>query len=172
MAKLERKQKDLFAQITFYVEKSSGLILNKKSSNEYLIRQSTDGKTLPLCVDQLDEVIPRLDGEGNHFLQVNFSTGKKILITQNLIGFRPVPIAQLGSDSEKLPRVVTTKDLVSIYEVIEETLYDHEEDLYEVHLLKEIYKAVLAGAEAVGFDLSNEKQWLTCLKSTRGIASA
>jgi hypothetical protein len=151
------------------VEKSSGL--SSKVSDEVMIQifQRADGKTLSFAVAELEEVIPRTDSEGQDFLQVNFLSGKKILITENLVGFKPAP--SLGLDMTKLPKVVTTPDLMSVVDAIEDTLSAETGQTEEVDVLKKVFDSVLRGAEAVGFDLTPERIWLQNIgKSTRASA--
>jgi len=79
------------------------------------------------------------------FLQVNFLSGKKILLTENLIGFKPVP--SRGLDLSKLPKVVTTPDLLSVVEAIEDSIsFAVAND--ELDVLKRVFDSVLRGAEA------------------------
>jgi hypothetical protein len=136
---------------------------------EMQILQHTDGKTISFPIVQLDEVIARVDGEGNAFLQVNFRSGKKILLTENLIGFKPAP--SKGLDLGKLPKVVTTPDLISVVEAIEDSL-GAPTPTEEVDVLKKVFDSVLRGAEAVGFDLTPERMWLQRLGSNSNKASA
>ena len=96
---------------------------------------------------------------------------RKILVTDALIGFRPQ--ARRGIDLDKLPRVVTTPDLVSVIEALEDTInatteYSQE----EAEVLKELFHSVIDGAEMVGFELSEERAWLKRLYSASAAASA
>lgn len=146
-------------QIRDFVSRSTGL----KSSDRLVdgqiqILQQADGKTLAFAVADLDDVIPRIDSEGQVFLQVNFRSGKKILLTQNLIGFKPAPCR--GLDLSKLPKVVTTPDLLSVVEAIEESMSTAPIQNEEVDVLKRVFDSVLRGAEAVGFDTTSERIWL------------
>lgn len=147
-------------QIRDFVGKSSGLAL-KLEDVILEIFQRADGKTMAFDVSELDEVISRVDAEGKAFLQVNFLSGKKILLTDNLIGFKPLP--SIGLDMTKLPKVVTTPDLISVVDAIEDTLLTGVSATEEVDILKKVFDSVLRGAEAVGFDLTSERVWLTNL---------
>ena len=71
----------------------------------------------------------------------------------------------------KLPKVVTTPDLISVLEAIEEVIHlrDSESD---VDVLKKLYISVLEGAESVGFDLTEEKIWLQHLNYSGQKATA
>jgi hypothetical protein len=92
---------------------------------------------------------------------VNFQSGKKILLTQNLIGFKPAP--SRGLDLSKLPKVVTTPDLLSVVEAIEETLSTAPAQPEELEVLRKVFDSVLKGAEAVGFDTTSERVWMQSL---------
>ena len=123
------------------------------------IRQRADGKTIAFEISDLEEVISRIDADGHVFLQVNFLSGKKILLTENLIGFKPAP--SRGLDLSKLPKVVTTPDLLSVVEAIEDTLTTPvPAQTDELDVLKRVFDSVLRGAEAVGFDITPERLWL------------
>jgi hypothetical protein len=145
-------------QIRSFVEKSAGLTTKQLDDVVVKIFQRTDGKNLSFSVDQLDEVIERVDADGKGFLQVNFVTGKKILLTDNLIGFKPIPA--LGLDMSKLPKVVTTPDLISVVDAIEDSILSGGESHEEVDVLKKVFDSVLKGAEAIGFDTTAERMWL------------
>ena len=144
-------------QIRSFVEKSAGL---SSKLEELLIRifQRADGKTMAINVSEVDEVISRVDADGKSFLQINFQSGKKILLTDNLVGFKPLP--SIGLDMSKLPKVVTTPDLHSVVDAIEETMLAGQANNDEVDILRKVFDSVLRGAEAVGFDLTPERIWL------------
>lgn len=144
-------------QIREFVEKSGGLT-SHFDDLACQIFQRADGKTMSFEVSELDEVIERVDSDGKHFLQVNFASGKKILLTDNLIGFKPMPA--IGLDMSKLPKVVTTPDLISVVDAIEETMIGGTSGGEEIDILKKVFDSVLRGAEAVGFDILPEKIWL------------
>ncbi len=139
-----------------FVECSNGIELNLSEENVEIC-QREDAKRIHFRRRELKEVLVRQDKLGSDFLQLNFSDGKKILLTENLVGFKPSFVA--GVDYSKLPNVVTTPDMVSVFEAIEEALRSNEpED--EMNNLKRIFQAILEGGEAVGFDMENEKLWL------------
>jgi len=150
-------------QINDFVAKSAGLKSRVEDAKLIRIRQNTDGKAIAFNIADLEEVIPRIDADGHVFLQVNFLSGKKILLTENLIGFKPVP--SRGLDLSKLPKVVTTPDLLSVVEAIEDSMgtppAPSQND--ELDLLKRVFDSVLRGAEAVGFDITPERLWLQSL---------
>jgi len=146
-------------QIKEFVAKSSGLrSRTPDGENKMHISQQADGKVITVAAADLEEVIHRVDSDGQVFLQVNFSSGKKILLTQNLIGFKPAP--SRGLDLTKLPKVVTTPDLLSVVEAIEDSMTSTPSQPEELDVLKKVFDAVLRGAEAVGFDTTSERIWL------------
>ena len=147
-------------QINDFVAKSSGLRAREEAGSLEIL-QTTDGKVIVFPITQLEEVIQRIDADGGNFLQVNFTSGKKILLTQNLIGFKPA--AARGLDLGKLPKVVTTPDLLSVVEAIEDSLSTAPEQKEEIDVLKKVFDAVLKGAEAVGFDTTSERVWMQSL---------
>ncbi len=145
-------------QIREFAAKSSGL-RSRIAENDLLhISQNTDGKAINFFVSELEDVIPRIDSDGHAFLQVNFCSGKKILLTQTLIGFKPAPAR--GLDLAKLPKVVTTPDLLSVVEAIEDSMSAVPAQPEELDILKKVFDSVLRGAEAVGFDTTPERLWL------------
>lgn len=153
------KQRQIFAEIVMFIDESSGLTASLISDTRVRVRQELDGKTLELQASDLDTMLLRSDSEGRDFIQVNFLSGQKILFTDRLIGFKPVP--SKGVDTEKLPRVVTTPDIVSLFEAIQDALHSVEVEVQQVESLKRLFEAVLRGGEAVGIDLHTERKWLT-----------
>lgn len=144
--------------IVEYVGQSTGLKSATCSTDEVAISQQIDGKTLTFRFSEIEEVLERQDLDGRSFLQVNFVSGKKILITDNLIGFKPASCH--GLDMTKLPKVVTTPDILSVVEAIEDTLSGEISSQEEVEVLKRVFDSVLRGAENVGFDLTSERVWM------------
>lgn len=157
-------------QIVDYVTKSTGLKAKGGALEDLHIHQTADGKTLSLKVSEIEDILVRFDSDNRTFLQVNFRTGRKILITDSLIGFKPVRCSEL--DMEKLPRVVTTPDLLSVVEAIEETMSSEGNSKEELEVLKKVYESVVKGAESVGFELTSEKLWLQRLSQLHMKASA
>jgi hypothetical protein len=157
----QSKQLELLTQILDFVKQTSGL--RRRASQEGLLEiwQVSDGKFIAIRPEDLDEVLFRSDTDGRDFIQVNFRKGTKILLTNTLIGFKPAPL--IGLDTSKLPKVVTTPDIMSIFEAIQETMHASETTDEEVIVLKKVFEAVIAGGELVGFDLATEKVWLTRL---------
>jgi hypothetical protein len=68
--------------------------------------------------------------------------------------------------------VVTTPDLVSVFEAIEESLGADNGADQETEILKKVYLAIVTGGEKVGFDLEVERQWLNRLLASKFRASA
>lgn len=151
--------------IISFVTKAHGLE-TKHDQSQMEILQTVDRKKLSFKFDQIEDVLIRDDSQEKPFLQLNFSSGDKILITDELIGFKPIPFQ--GFDIHKLPKVVTTSDLVSVFEAAEEALSTGKVE--EVDVLRQVFNSILMGGEIVGFDLKNEKSWFANLISK--IASA
>jgi len=152
-----------------YVDGATGLTLLDSESEELRVLQKADSKVLTLRSIDVEKVLSRVDTDGKPFIQINLSTGNKLLMTEALIGFRPVQ--RLGLDMTKVPNVVTTPDLIGVIEALEDSLHDesNEEDL---DILKKLFHSVLDGDENTGFDLSNEKTWLQHLSRSGIKASA
>lgn len=149
--------KDLLTLVSGYIDKTTGLSFFKQDDSKIKITQKTDSKEIVLEEAKLLDVIFRKDPQSKDFVQINFIDGEKILLTDQLIGFKPQPIN--GLDLSKMPKVVTTVDLFSVLEAIEDMVGEgyNKEDLES---LKAIYQSILAGGEKIGFDLSSEKTWL------------
>ncbi len=151
------KKKEIIAT---YVAQAQGLEM-KQDTNSFEITQRVDRKGIRFYFEQLEDVLVRDDTSDKPFLQINFVNGDKILVTDELIGFKPIPMQ--GFDVTKLPKVVTTSDLVSVFEAAEEAQTAGRPD--EVQVLKQVFNCILLGGEQVGFDLKNEKAWFTQLMS-------
>lgn len=156
------KHKEVIIQ---FVAQAHGLE-TKHDQQHMEILQTADRKKLSFQFDHIEDVLVRDDAQEKPFLQLNFTTGDKILITDELIGFKPIPFQ--GFDIHKLPKVVTTSDLISVYEAAEEALSTGRVE--EVDVLRQVFNSILMGGEVVGFDLKNEKSWFASLISK--IASA
>ncbi|MES3038944.1 MAG: hypothetical protein V4736_13630 [Bdellovibrionota bacterium] len=150
------------SQVIQYLE-TKGKYEFEHSQGVFKITQKLDKKTFKFDESQLTEVLSRKDAEGKSFLQLNFKSSAKVLITENLIGFKPTPI--VGLDMSRLPKVVTTPDLISITSAIEENL-NVETFSSELEILKKVYFAVLLGAESVGISLPAERRWYLGLTAT------
>lgn len=136
------------------------------------LTQKEDLKKIVIHFDQIEKVLNRQDVDDSKFLQINFAGGTKILITKTLVGFKPNQL--IGFDLTKIPRVVTTIDLVSVAKAIED-LFDSEETYEtktEIEILKKVYQSILFGAENVGFKMQAEKEWLMSIMLNQSAAAA
>ncbi len=149
-------EKDTLTLIREFLDTNTGLDCDFIDENKVRITQSIDGKSIEIDKLVVEQILERKDSTGQPFLQVNFMTGSKILLTKNLIGFKPIQLS--GLDFEKIPNVVTTPDLLSIVEALSE--FDGTEDS-EVLTLRMMFSSILEGGEAVGFNLSKERLWLS-----------
>ncbi len=125
------------------------------------LKQSEDNKKMNIRNEDIEKVLARQDLDGSQFLQVNFGSGGKILITQSLIGFKPYEV--VGFDAARIPRVVTTVDLLSVSKAIEQ-FFDADEtpdSKAELEILKKVYQSILLGAEKIGFKMTAEKNWFS-----------
>ena len=152
-------------EIVNFVAGSSGLEILNQTDDRVEIFQKTDGKVLTMVTSQVEEVIKRTDSSHQAFLQVNFFNGKKLLLTEKLIGFKPASTFNL--DMNKLPRVVTTPDLISVVEAMEDSVGDGEAHPEELKVLQRVYDSVLRGAEEIGFSLPNERTWIKMFNANR-----
>lgn len=164
------KPSELLNDVLEFVEGTDGLKLELNKSGEVSILQSVDGKTFRFKAHDLSEVLPRVDADGKSFIQVNFESGTKVLFTENLVGFKPRETT--GLDMSKIPKVVTTPDLLSVFEAIEESLSSDTTPDHEVEILKRVFQSILHGGENAGFDLSFEKRWISRLVSAKNKISA
>lgn len=161
---------DVVAEIRRFVDSSEGLRFVESPLTDYItIEQRLDKKRITLNCFDLEEILHREDEGGKNFLQVNFVSGKKILITTTLIGFRPLGL--FGLDMERLPKVVTTPDIQSVFEAIQESLHANDEQ-EELDVLRKVYDSVVCGGESVGFDLKEERKTLACIPVRVQLASA
>ena len=168
--KMSAKSKKMLDEVLHFVDSSKGLKCKVSPIGKVEINQSVDGKTFSFYLDILDEVLHRSDADGNAFIQINFQSGMKVLFTDTLVGFKPSEV--VGLDMAKIPKVVTTPDLVSVFEAIEESLSSDQSPEHEIDILKRVYQAILLGGEVAGFDLAFEKKWLSRLTSSAFRASA
>lgn len=152
-----RKQLVLLERIVEFSQASNGLELELQNQSLLRIRQRVDGHTMYLNASRLQDILMRSDSDGRSFVQVNFEDGLKILITDRLIGFKPVLKRASAGALAKLPRVVTTPDLLSVLEAMEEAVDAADRDL---SVLRELFESIVCGAEKVGFDVAKEKAWL------------
>ena len=147
-----------FDVIIEYVNSSKGLNLSQESTDWVEIIQLIDSKNLKLNKANVESVLQRVDADGQNFLQVNFLGDDKLLLTDQLVGFKPINNYDL--DMEKIPKVVTTPDMLSVIEAIEDS-FESQHSHIEVEVLKKLYLSVLDGAEKIGFDVSKERAWIT-----------
>lgn len=153
-----------------YVDSSKGLRARMSDNGRMSIAQDIDGKIMSFFVFEVTEVLHRTDSEGKAFLQVNFKSGNKVLLTESLIGFKP--FETLGLDMGRIPKVVTTPDLKSVFEAIEESLGSDIGQDHEAEVLKRVYHSILLGAEKVGIDLTAERTWYNRLVASKLRAAA
>jgi len=136
------------------------------------LTQSEDQKKIDIDNTQIEKVLTRQDLDGSQFLQINFISGSKILITQSLIGFKPHEM--VGFDAARIPKVVTTVDLLSVSKAMEE-LFDADEtpnSKAEIEVLKKVYQSIMIGAENIGFKMSTEKRWFSSVMHNPNAFSA
>lgn len=155
-----RVETELTAEIESYINKAPGLKYNL-TGGMVSIHQTEDWKTVKFKESFIRDVLKRTDRDGKEFIQINFKDNSKVLVTENLVGFKPFPIKNL--DLSKLPKVVTSPDCLSVFEAIDECLRDEPLDFEELDTLKRVFTAIIRGAELVGFDMSEEKGWLNRL---------
>jgi hypothetical protein len=163
------KQLELLQSILEFTMRSSELEVEQSALDQVRIKQKIDGHMLVIRASRLQDILMRNDSDGRSFVQVNFQDGLKILITERLIGFKPavrktgVPVAGQGAptnspkSNSKLPRVVTTPDLLSVLEAMEDAAESADRDLT---VLRELFDSIVRGAERAGFDVEKEKAWL------------
>lgn len=167
---MSSKPSQMLEEILTFVEKSAGLKSEVTETGIVSIEQSVDGKVFRFACEHLSEVLQRFDADGKQFIQVNFQSGNKVLFTETLVGFKPRET--LGLDMSKIPRVVTTPDLVSVFEAIEDSMSSDFNPDTEVEVLKKVFVAILQGGELAGFDLEFERRWLARLVPVKFQASA
>lgn len=170
---LSTKSKSTHAELDHilnFVDGSKGLRAKINESGRVEIRQDLDGKVFAFNSSDISEVLHRADSEGKPFIQVNFKNSLKVLLTETLVGFKPSET--LGLDMTRIPKVVTTPDLVSVFDAIEESLGADGGPDQETEILKKVYLAIVTGGEKVGFDLEVEHQWLNRLLASKFRASA
>lgn len=141
-----------------FISQTKGLTVSYDESNNITICQKIDEKKLHFKSTDVEEVLKRKDSKGEAFIQINFYRDKKIILTDKFIGFKPFPIS--GLDMAKLPKVVTTPDLLNFIEIIEDSMYELDITSFEVRDIKKYFDAVLIGAEKIGFDVLSERVWI------------
>lgn len=138
--------------------KKLSLIETKKSEAEFSILQNYDKKKLFISIESVEKVLEREDPNGEIFLQINFKNGKKVILTEEFIGFAPAGC--VGLFSGKLPKVVTTADLLNVIDAIEGSVYGTEHYQESLSDVKLFFEAIASGAESIGFDLTGERLWV------------
>lgn len=141
-----------------FINKTKGLKCSYDDSDDMTIYQCIDGKNFNFKRTDVEEVLNRKDSKREAFIQINFYGDKKIILTDKFIGFKPFPVPEL--DMTKLPKVVTTPDLLNFIEVIEDSMYELDITAIEVKDIKKYFESVLIGAEKVGFDVLSERVWV------------
>lgn len=143
---------------------SKGLFLmENKEAETCEVYQNQDKKYISFKKNQIENVLRRKDLNHEDFLQIDFYNGAKILLTSDFVGFAPAHCE--GLDSQKLPKVVTTLDLISVIEAIESSLYGQEHYEEKLDDVKLFFEAIATGAEAIGFNLAGERLWVEKLLS-------
>jgi hypothetical protein len=158
------RQLELLGEIRRFISKADGLQTEERDAGQIRILQKADHRFLDIDPANLEEVLFRSDTEGRAFLQINFCTSKKILVTESVIGFKPIPVVDLAAS--RLPRVVTTLDIASVVDVIQDALHAQDSIDKDVRLLRQVLEAVIAGGESVGFNLREERLWVARLVYT------
>ncbi len=167
---MSQKPSQMLEEILAFVDKSAGLSSDVADHGVVAIHQNVDGKIFRFSCNELSEVLQRMDSDGKQFIQVNFQSGNKVLFTDTLVGFKPRETT--GLDMTKIPRVVTTPDLISVFEAIEDSLSSDSTPETEIEILKKVFVAILQGGELAGFDLTFERKWLSRLMPSKFRASA
>jgi hypothetical protein len=153
-----------------FVDASKGLRARLNESGQVQIQQDVDGKVFSFNAKDVVDVFHRAGSDGKPFIQINFSSNAKVLLTESLVGFKPIEI--VGLDMTRIPKVVTTPDLISVFDAIEEALSADNGVDHELEILKKVYTAILSGGEKVGFDLGVEKAWINRLLASKIMAAA
>ncbi len=154
-------------KVVEFIRGTSGLDCQVLETGNIEISQKLDGKRILLNEENIISVIPRLDHKDDPFIQVNFLDGRKILLTDQLIGFKPVLIE--GINTENLPKVVATPDLIGLFEAMEDCLDGRVENFPTILELRQAFLAIVEGGEAIGIDLAQEKLWLKHISIKRSI---
>ncbi len=139
-------------------------------SNLVIIYQLFDGKQLEISKDQILNLIKRSHEKNALFFQINYRDGRKILLTENLIGFKPAAIENL--DMMRIPKVVTTPDLKSVIDAIEDECDIGNKGNAKYLELVKVYKSIEKGAENIGINTNNEKLMLSKIVNFKSIGNA
>lgn len=147
-----------------FLKKSQELFLEENPETEFCeIYQNKDKKHISFKRDQIKNILERKDSNKEVFLQIDFYNGTKILLTKDLVGFSPAHCE--GLDMDKLPKVVTTLDLLNVIEAIESSVYGQEHYEEKLEDVKLFFESIVTGAETIGFSLAGERLWVEKLLS-------
>ena len=135
-------------------------MLEEDEEEKITVFQNYDKKTLSFYESDIEKVLERKDYSEEAFLQVDFKNGKKILLTNEFVGFSPAVSTETEMEAQKLPKVVTTADLLSVIEAIENSLYGTDQYHESLHDIKLFFETIASGAESVGFNLVGERLWV------------
>ena len=150
--------------INDFLKDSSELFLTEDADTGCCeIYQHQDKKYISFKGNQVENILERKDLKDEDFLQIDFHNGVKILLTKSFVGFAPAHCE--GLDIEKLPKVVTTLDLLSVIEAIESSVYGQEHYEEKLEDVKLFFESIATGAEAIGFSLVSERLWVEKLLS-------
>ena len=159
----EKKMKNT-KTIDDFIKVSADLFLIEDEKTEACeIYQHHDKKHISFKRDEIENILRRKDLNNEDFLQLDFYDGTKILLTKNFVGFAPAHCE--GLDIDKLPKVVTTLDLLSVIEAIESSVYGQEHYEERLEDVKLFFESIATGAEAIGFTLAGERLWVEKLLS-------
>lgn len=167
------RQFELMQSILDFTQYTKDIEIKKADDSRLTVRQGIDGHLISISAEHLDDVLMRYDVDGRAFIQINFQDGLKILITDRLIGFKPVLKKDSNSKyikshsvqganllGNKLPKVVTTPDLLSVLEAMEDVLDETNAESHDFTVLRELFESIVLGAERAGFNVEKEKAWL------------
>ena len=143
----------------FLAQTQKLFMLEENEEEKITVFQNYDQKTLSFYESDIEKVLERKDYNEEAFLQVDFKNGKKILLTNEFVGFSPAVCTEM-EEAKKLPKVVTTADLLSVIEAIESSLYGTDQYQESLHDIKLFFETIASGAESVGFSLVGERLWV------------
>ncbi len=158
------------SQVKSFVASTSGLQMETIEEGSLCVCQKVDGKGLVFRERDIAAIMSRKDDLERPFIQVNFQSGKKVLLTDQLIGFKPIAVDGLGL--ETMPSVVASPDLVSLFEAMEECLQSNSDNVPAFMELRHAFMSIVEGGEAVGIDFDKEKFWLKHLVINKKTAVA
>lgn len=149
-------------QILESYSKNSKISFAERDFGVFECVQHADKKRLSFLKEDLEKIVTRNHKKSNEpFLQLDFKSRPSVLVLKDFIGFRP--LSHTLVEAGVLPQVVTTLDLIQVKETLETLLCDEKASSQELSFLRLTYIAILEGAEAVGFELKKEKEWVLSL---------